>query len=365
MRATCMLLSLCFATSLVAIEPGPIKNVVLYKETDRFGGWPANGGIWNWGDEIVVGFTLGYHKDKTSGHTIDPAKPSVPMFARSTDGGEHWKIETPSYLSSDLREAKETACPGGIDFQHPDFALAMRMQGANKGFSRFYWSNDRCKTWHGPYSLPKFDRKGIFARTCYIVDGKHTLTAFITAAKEDGREGWPLCIRTTDGGKTWTQLSWIGLEPKPPGYAIMPAAVRLSPNELFTYIRCRGLAADGKKRAFWIEPYRSLDDGKTWSLEKENTIDNRGNPVSMIRLADGRVAMTYGMRGIPYGIRARLSSDGGKTWTKDIVLRDDGANWDLGYPRTVQRADGKVVTVYYFNDKNQKERYIAGTIWSP
>ena len=49
-----------------------LKNVDIYKETDRFAGWPANNGIWNWGDEIVVGFTLGYYKDKGGGHPIDP-----------------------------------------------------------------------------------------------------------------------------------------------------------------------------------------------------------------------------------------------------------------------------------------------------
>gem|GEM_PF-4111678 len=39
--------------------------------------------------------------------------------------------------------------------------------------------------------------------------------------------------------------------------------------------------------------------------------------------------------------------------------------WDLGYPRTVQRPDGKIVTMYYFNDASSKERYIAATIWRP
>jgi hypothetical protein len=29
----------------------------------------------------------------------------------------------------------------------------------------------------------------------------------------------------------------------------------------------------------------------------------------------------------------------------------------------VERADGKIVTVYYFNDQKEGERYIAATIW--
>jgi hypothetical protein len=62
---------------------------------------------------------------------------------------------------------------------------------------------------------------------------------------------------------------------------------------------------------------------------------------------------------------ARLSGDGGRTWGEEIVLRDDGGCWDLGYTRTVQRPDGKLVTMYYFNDDPQRERYIAATIWDP
>jgi hypothetical protein len=37
--------------------------VVVYREPDRFGEWPANNGIWVWGDEIVVGFMQGYFKN--------------------------------------------------------------------------------------------------------------------------------------------------------------------------------------------------------------------------------------------------------------------------------------------------------------
>jgi hypothetical protein len=91
----------------------------------------------------------------------------------------------------------------------------------------------------------------------------------------------------------------------------------------------------------------------------------RGNPPSMVKLKDGRLAITYGYRAEPFGIQARLSSDNGETWTDPIVLRDDGGNWDIGYTRTVQRPDGKLVTVYYFNDHADGERYISSTIWDP
>ncbi len=65
-------------------------------------------------------------------------------------------------------------------------------------------------------------------------------------------------------------------------------------------------------------------------------------------------------------MRARLSRDGGRTWDREIILRQDGGGRDLGYPRSVQRRDGKVVTVYYFWDKTTSpERDIIATIWDP
>ena len=68
----------------------------------------------------------------------------------------------------------------------------------------------------------------------------------------------------------------------------------------------------------------------------------------------------------PSSIRAKLSSDNGATWSDDIVLRDDGASRDVGYPRVLQRPDGKVVVLYYFTVKGpDPERFIAATIWDP
>jgi hypothetical protein len=75
--------------------------------------------------------------------------------------------------------------------------------------------------------------------------------------------------------------------------------------------------------------------------------------------------VTYGYRKEPYGIRARISRDHGLSWSDEIVLRSNGGGGDLGYPRTVLRPDGKLVSVYYFNDSADRERYIGGTIWDP
>jgi len=342
----------------VAQSPEVVKNVVVFKEDGRFGGWPANNGIWNWGDEIVVGFTLGYYKENPSGgHDIDPDRPSVVRQARSLDGGETWEIEVPSFLDEDDHEAEPVKLTAPIDFSEPDLALRFRN-------NKFYYSMDRAREWHGPYILPTYGRPGLLARTDYLVEGEDRVTAFVAAEKEGGREGQPLCIRTEDGGLTWDLVGWIGEQPPEGyGYSIMPATVRLPGNGYYSMIR-RGGVFDGEKR-WWMEPFISPDDGESWYLLEEPYINNAGNPAAMMRLEDGRIAMTYGWRTAPYGIRGRISDDHGQTWSSEFILRQDGASWDIGYPRIVQREDGNCVTIYYYHHPDQPERYIAATIWDP
>jgi hypothetical protein len=346
---------------LLASEQAVSKeNVIVYKEARRFAGWPANNGIWSWGDEILVGFSLGYFKNNEHGHAIDGQRGSVPRFARSIDGGRTWKLEVPSFLDASDKEKEATDPEGGIDFQNPNFAMTLRMVSSRTGFSRFCYSYDRGHNWKGPYKLPTFDRKGIAARTDYIVNGKHDCMAFITASKTNGKEGRVFCTRTIDGGKTWKFSAWIG--PEPNGFSIMPSSVRISPVRILTAIR----REEGEEH--WVDAYVTNDNGATWQFLNRpalSTGGSVGNPPSMVKLKDGRIAVTYGYRSAPYGIRARISTDNGLTWGDEIVLRNDGGCWDLGYPRTVQRPDGYVVTTYYFNDSRETERYIAATIWKP
>ena len=339
--------------------PKVLKNVVVLKETGRFAGWPANNGAWNWGNEIVVNFVLGYHDDdEKDSHPIKDEASTIRQ-ARSLDGGETWAIEIPSYLDADGNEKEPTELTEAMDFTQPDFALRFSC-----GQPKFCYSTDRCKTWNGPYSFPTFGRKGVLARTDYIVNGPHDMHVFLTSPKEGGNEGWPYCARTQDGGLTWEFLGWIGQEPPEGyGYAIMPSTVRLDSGAFLSMIR-RGGVFDGKRR-WWLETFLSPDDGKSWYMLDKPWINNAGNPASMIKLADGRIALTYGWRLAPYGIRAMMSSDEGQTWSDEIVLRHDADTWDVGYPRTVQRPDGNIVTMYYYKTPDGKERYIAATIWDP
>ena len=63
------------------------QNVVVFREAGHFAGWPANHGIWSWGNEIVVGFEVGHFRGKTGHeHAIDYTQPEQHYLARSLDG---------------------------------------------------------------------------------------------------------------------------------------------------------------------------------------------------------------------------------------------------------------------------------------
>lgn len=362
-----------------------MEQVEIYRTSGRFAGWPANYGMWGWGDELVLGFTVGTHLTEGRFHARDTAKPFINLQARSLDGGRTWSVaDFPGPLpggrglSADehmdaglrlgdiLRHEDLPALKEPLDFTHPDFALTCGRTGLLAGtYSFFYYSYDRCRSWKGPFALPMFGQTAIAARTDYLVTGHNACLLFLTANKSNGEEGRVLCARTTDGGLSFELLSFIG--PEGAGrldYSIMPASLRLKSGAILVANRI-GEADD----RFWIDIWRSEDEGRSWCHVSRpvafNDLRHQGNPGTLTQLADGRVVLTYGNRDKPYYMAAKISTDEGGNWDEEIVLRPGGGSHDIGYPRTVTAADGTLVTAYYFNDAADRERYIAATRWRP
>lgn len=343
---------------------GPVlEHVVVYHEPGRFGGWPANSGVWSWGNEIVVGFALGYYQEKGDDHSRDESKPIVTALARSRDSGRTWTVEE----HPELGENNAKPSPGGIKFNHPDFAMRL-------GNDYFLVSYDRGRSWQGPYRLPDFRLKGkLTARTDYIVTGEQECLLFLSA-KDDtvqaGIQDRAFMARTSDGGKTFQFVAWMTDAPRSVR-SVMPSTVKVGPSQLVSVLRRRlDPPGDGPRNDLnWIDAYGSNDGGQSWEFLRRVAFTDlglrNGNPPSLVRLPDSRLCVAYGFRGIPYGIRAKISRDNGKTWGPEIHLRDDARTWDMGYTRSVALPDGKVVTIYYYTTAQRPEQHLEATIWDP
>ncbi len=346
-----------------------IKHVIVCYERGKFCGWPANNGVWTWGDEILVGFHQADYVPKDCSHSIGGNGRS--LLARSLDGGQTWKVEDPDNFLGD--GGKAAAYPGNINFAHPDFAMRC-------GGSEFFISYDRGKKWEGSYQFGDLGlKRRLTSRTDYIVNSKKDCLVFLSAKEprvEAAVQDRAFCARTTDGGKTFRFVSWMTDEPLKIR-SVMPSTVRCSKNHLVSAMRRRldvDISGGHKMRKCWIDVYQSEDNGQTWEFLSQvaDTGKSNGNPPSLVRLRDGRLCVTYGYRGVcsayryrwePQGIRARISKDNGKTWGLEIVLRNDARTWDIGYTRSVQRPDGKIVTMYYYTTEKHPEQHIAATIW--
>jgi sialidase-1 len=104
---------------------------------------------------------------------------------------------------------------------------------------------------------------------------------------------------------------------------------------------------------------RSADGGKSFEWRDGGF---QGHPHHALKLPDNRVLLVYGYRHNPFGLRARVLDPecANASAAKDVVLRDDGGNGDLGYPWATMVSRNRALVVYYFN-KADGRRHIAGT----
>lgn len=109
---------------------------------------------------------------------------------------------------------------------------------------------------------------------------------------------------------------------------------------------------------FWSD-----DDGETWGESLRVTAANEING-HLLRLKDGRLLLSHGCRVKDrFGVLARFSSDEGNTWSEPLRLAT-AVDTDCGYPSTIQRADGKLVTAWYAKGSPLYESYQMGvSIW--
>ncbi len=159
-------------------------------------------------------------------------------------------------------------------------------------------------------------------------------------------------LRSADGGRSWSR----------------PLAVAAAPDRLFeepaplllTDGRVLLLLRENASRTLWR--VESADAGRSWSRPEPTGID--GYPAHLCRLPDGRLLCTYGFRRPPFAIRAVLSEDAGRSWRTEATLEvaSELGSKDLGYPCTLPRTDGTLLTVFYARDR-EGVTFLRARIW--
>jgi hypothetical protein len=197
----------------------------------------------------------------------------------------------------------------------------------------------------------------------------------------------PRCVRSTDGGRTWSKPVTIETKPIPnaspyghivtqdDGTSLMSLyqfpserafllrsrdsgrtwidVSELPGHDETALIACRrdrilAFARPDGSRTHGLEISESLDGGRTWTAPTPMLKPGQW-PFDVLRLRSGHLLVTHGNRTGPFGVGALLSTDDGKTWqpVPRGLLADDAESGDCGYPSGVQLDDGTIVTLFY------------------
>lgn len=210
-------------------------------------------------------------------------------------------------------------------------------------------SRDRGLTWSAPYSVPVNSPHG----PAPLSDGR-----LLYAGKSLwGPTPWVGMAESLDHGATWRRTAAM---PVRAGESHLDYhelhVVEAADGTLIAHIRNH--AKRNERETLQSE---SADGGKTWSAP--HSIGVWGLPSHLLRLRDGRLLMSYGYRREPFGIQARVSEDHGKSWSAAITVTDDAFDHDLGYPSTVERDDGRLVTIWYERLREPRRAVLRQAVW--
>jgi hypothetical protein len=372
-------------------KPRAAKNAehaVVYRNESEFAAWPYTNGFWEAADgHLLQNFMIAradYGDASKISHDVIGTGGNRVVSIRSYDRGKTWDAPKPYNFEPNATHdgtAESLAELGPIDYTHKDVFVWSSSPGFGTPDGRPFVrvSKDAGKTWSRAYRVPLDGLPSASANVSQMVrpDGRSLL--FLTMVSKDGWTRRPMVYGSVPDGSTWHFLSFVTPKDDPYGAAdgdykstfrfgghrwFYPRAQMLPSGRIVCTLRSQR----DPTGVMWTELYYSDDGAETWHFLSR--VNDFGAPGSLVQMKDGRWVCVYGYRLPPYGVRACVSEDQGQTWGPEIVLRDDGGSWDLGYPNAIETEPGKIAAIYYFNSKNDRiqanggVRHIARTIFT-
>ncbi|MBN2295893.1 MAG: exo-alpha-sialidase [Pirellulales bacterium] len=395
-------------------EISDVEHFDIDYDKSRMAAHPQQGVFRYYGNgEIVVGYNRAPCKyeqetDVSHGPSGYHGRAEV-VLRRSLDYGRTWPEdqEVIIYRESDPPAKKRAflfqpdAKREQIDMFSPDslffFTRSWLPELKGKMVCACMRSADRGRTWEkAPTVIPNpLIKNGDMLKSSYPVlrmpDGRTLLMVGAMNMPHAPKHSGPVLFSSTHNGLHWKYKGLARSEPKGrvSGRFTYGTLMRMADGELHCYFLHIGddrkgntYVVDGVRNAICMTTSR--DEGKTWSDPVPITGKGRGcwknpGPVNVppgasnyrapwpIRLADGRILVIFNRRRLPVGIGGIISSDGGKTWSHEFAIRDDGPLGDSGYPVACEFEDGRIFVAYYFTrpdgNKFGGTRYIGGSIF--
>lgn len=369
-----------------------VEHAVVYRRDDEFTSWPHTMGFWETGSGELVQCVMTLDADYS-----DPGNVSHDLLGerkgrgtrivtvRSSDRGRTWSEPEydvyPSIRASDTGRPADLSEFGPIDYLDGDTLLGNSTTDFGKPEGRSYVrvSKDAGRSWSPAAELPLDGLSSLLGINSTLVRPDGRALVFLTSVSADGWTRRPLVYGSTDDGTEFHFLSFITPKEDPFGAAdgdwtstyrfgghrwFYPRGVLLPSGRILCTLRSQR----DPRGVMWTEVYASDDGGLTWGFLSR--VNDFGAPGSLVVMSDGRLVVVYGYRQKPYGIRAVVSDDDGATWGPELIVRDDGGSWDLGYPNAFEVEPGRVGAIYYMNEAadpiqaNGGVRHIARSIFS-
>ena len=362
------------------IRPRQIDHQVVYKRDDEFCSWPFTSGFWENGEgTLIANFAtrnVQYDSGDAIRHDVLGQNSSNPrtITVRSQDRGLTWDGDNP--------QVNMMAGPGGegrgmspdemptmlsepVDYTDPNVLVSNGVMGgfATKGTrGTIRVSRDGGRNWGETVVLPMANLDAFTGIQSVLVRPDGRCLLFMFSVDADNTHRHPMVYGSHNQGREFDFMSFITPRDDPWGNAdanytdpsvafvghrwFYPRGYLLPNGRIICVLRCQR----DPTGVMWSEIFASDDGGASW--EFLSRINDFGAPASLVVMPDGRVVAIYGYRLAPSGIRASVSEDGGKTWGREIIVRNDGGSWDLGYPNAWHVEGSTVGALYYFNSKN-------------